>query len=159
MSDATDALLNLEVTAGNAIGTLVTVGDRLVIGRSAQGVGALAGDAELSRHHARISRGPEGAYTIEDLASRHGTLVNGVRLTAPAALGVGDRIEVGATTLIVRSVGPPPAAGAARTAAVDVRIEIDVEHATARISLDGAPVPLRFEGGAWRWAPASPAAE
>jgi predicted component of type VI protein secretion system len=104
--------LRLEVTAGKAIGSSFVVDDRLVIGRSSEDPGRLADDPELSRHHSEIARGPSGEFTIKDLSSTNGTLVNGIRLTAAAVLGVGDEIEVGGTTLVVRSApliaGPAP---------------------------------------------------
>jgi pSer/pThr/pTyr-binding forkhead associated (FHA) protein len=110
--------VRLEVTAGKATGFSFVVDDRLVIGRNSEGPGRLADDPELSRHHAEIARAPNGEFTITDLSSTNGTLVNGTRLTAAAVLCVGDEIEVGATKLAVRSapvVVPPAPAG------VDVR--------------------------------------
>jgi hypothetical protein len=45
---------------GNAAGTMIGVGDRLVFGRQSEGAGQLAIDPELSRLHAEISRRPTG---------------------------------------------------------------------------------------------------
>jgi pSer/pThr/pTyr-binding forkhead associated (FHA) protein len=114
--------LVLEVIAGNAAGADIGVHDELVIGRHATGAGQLSEDTEISRQHARLSREVTGDYAIEDLGSSNGTFVNGLRLAAPRILEEGDSIEVGATTLLVRSITgraaaepPPPAPGAAAT--------------------------------------------
>jgi DNA-binding winged helix-turn-helix (wHTH) protein len=56
----------------------------------------------ISRHHARIRvRGSE--LTLEDLGSKNGTLVNGVRVNGTVELQSGDSILVGGELLIVRS--------------------------------------------------------
>jgi DNA-binding response OmpR family regulator len=50
-------------------------------------------DRWVSRHHARLRR--EGdQYTIEDLGSKNGTLVNGRRIAGPTLLSDGDEIQV-----------------------------------------------------------------
>ncbi|NLF18124.1 MAG: FHA domain-containing protein [Lentisphaerae bacterium] len=57
-------------------------------------------DKACSRLHAEIVR--KGDYlAIEDLGSRHGTFVNGKRVTARQRLRIGDRIDIGRTTLKV----------------------------------------------------------
>jgi pSer/pThr/pTyr-binding forkhead associated (FHA) protein len=106
--------LRLEVIAGNAAGSEILVEDELVIGRQAEGAGRLSEDSEISRQHAHLAREASGDYSIEDLGSSNGTFVNGLRLAAPQLLAEGDSIEVGATTLLVRSI--PAKAQAAQTA-------------------------------------------
>ena len=54
-------------------------------------------DLGVSGHHARIYRGPEG-YAIEDLKSRNGTWLNGVRVYH-SQLSHGDQLRLGATDL------------------------------------------------------------
>ena len=103
------AVARLEVVAGRAIGMSVLLDDELLIGRHADGAGRLADDDEISRSHARISLDRSGFCAIEDLGSTNGTFVNGLRITGPQTLSVGDTIEVGATTLVVREL-PIPAA-------------------------------------------------
>ena len=98
--------LRLKITAGNAVGTEVTVDDELLIGREVPGEGKLEDDIELSRRHARIARRAEGEWEIEDLDSRNGTFVNGSRLEQPALLAAGDAIEVGTTKLVVQVSAP-----------------------------------------------------
>jgi S1-C subfamily serine protease len=90
---------SLRVLAGNASGTEIPLEGEFLIGRAAPGEGRLGDDREISRNHARISRGPDGRLLVEDLGSRNGTEVNGTRITEPQALTAGDTIKVGATTL------------------------------------------------------------
>ncbi len=99
--------MRLEVISGNAAGTTITVEDELVIGRHASGAGRLSEDVELSRQHARVSREVTGDYAIEDLGSSNGTFVNGLRIQSPRLLSLGDSIETGATTLVVREIVQP----------------------------------------------------
>ncbi len=51
-------------------------------------------DVSVSRHHARLKRNEEGGYTLTDLSSSNGTLVNGKRLTS-AKVWPGDRLQFG----------------------------------------------------------------
>jgi pSer/pThr/pTyr-binding forkhead associated (FHA) protein len=101
------AVARLEIVAGRAIGMSVLFDDELLIGRHADGAGRLADDDEISRSHARISLDRSGFCAIEDLGSTNGTFVNGLRITGPQTLSVGDTIEVGGTTLVVRELPIP----------------------------------------------------
>ncbi len=56
----------------------------------------------VSRRHARILVTRDAA-TIEDLQSRNGTYVGGLRIAQPTPLSNGDRIKIGAASLIFRS--------------------------------------------------------
>jgi hypothetical protein len=78
-------------------------------------------DAQASRLHARLRLSAEGA-TVEDLASKNGVRVNGVRIEpgAACALGPGDELGIGETALAVEGIDPTTAAaptGPARPAA------------------------------------------
>ena len=97
----------LEVVAGKAAGSSILVRDEIVLGRHADGPGRLAEDEEISRLHARLTLDPSGVCEIEDLGSTNGTYVNGLRISAPEALSLGDMIEVGQTTLAVRELPAP----------------------------------------------------
>jgi len=55
----------------------------------------------VSRHHARVVV-TEGAARLEDLGSKNGTIVNGERISSPRELSNGDRIKVGAASLVFR---------------------------------------------------------
>jgi pSer/pThr/pTyr-binding forkhead associated (FHA) protein len=78
-------------------------GTLLTIGRSPDN-GLALDDARVSRHHARL-RARHGMLVLTDLDSTNGVRVNGVRV-AEVALGVGDRIEIGDTVLVVDAVAP-----------------------------------------------------
>ena len=59
-------------------------------------------DPKVSRHHGEL-RVQRGTLVYRDLASTNGSLVNGTRV-GELAVGLGDRIEVGDTTVIVEPV-------------------------------------------------------
>lgn len=71
----------------------------LLIGRGAEGVGSLGGDHLLSRSHARIACGADGACSITDLGSRNGTRVNGTRISSEQELRFADRVSLGSSEL------------------------------------------------------------
>lgn len=50
---------------------------------------------DLESEHLRITRQPDGRFSIEDNRSRLGTLVNGQRVQGPLTLGDGDLIRLG----------------------------------------------------------------
>jgi hypothetical protein len=85
---------------------VLAVGDRRrplpvgggVIGRS-RDCDVVLGDAGISRHHAQIRPGP-GGWTIEDLGSTNGVLVNGRRVRGTHLLQPGDRLELGSTEIV-----------------------------------------------------------
>jgi hypothetical protein len=78
----------------------LTDGDN-VIGREPGGRLVLD-SIRVSRRHARITvRGM--AATLEDLGSRNGTLVGGVRIGAPVALNDGDEITIGGFAIRFRT--------------------------------------------------------
>jgi ABC-2 type transport system ATP-binding protein len=97
----------LRVIAGPAAGSDIPLGHDVSIGRAVQGPGALGGDEELSRAHARVVLRADGAYLLEDLGSTNGTYLNGWRIPASQLLSTGDRIQVGQTVLEVVLPGDP----------------------------------------------------
>jgi hypothetical protein len=60
---------------------------------------------------------------IEDLGSRNGTLLNGRLITGPEILSPGDRIQVGAATLVVQVSVPSAAEIAASPPGPPTRVE------------------------------------
>jgi pSer/pThr/pTyr-binding forkhead associated (FHA) protein/tRNA A-37 threonylcarbamoyl transferase component Bud32 len=92
----------LRVTEGDARGERLVVEVELLIGRAAEkSEGRLGDDPEISRRHAKASRGTDGELILEDLGSANGTFVNGERIDAPRTLQLGDVIRVGQTVLQV----------------------------------------------------------
>ena len=76
----------------------------LTIGR-ADDNDLIARDVRVSRHHGRIV-GRRGTLVYLDLGSSNGSRVNGEPVTE-VVLGVGDRLEVGDTTLVLEVAGAP----------------------------------------------------
>jgi pSer/pThr/pTyr-binding forkhead associated (FHA) protein len=66
----------------------------------------------VSRQHGLLRVTPEAVF-LRDLASRNGTLVNGVRLVGECQLQLGDQVQVGPVVLELRWEGAPPAPGTA----------------------------------------------
>ena len=144
----------LRVTSGPASGTTIDLHGDFTFGRDVSGAGALGGDPEMSRQHARITTGPSGEVLIEDLGSTNGTFVNGHRIADPTPIRPGDKIELGnsgfeltglaagaqVTKAGAAAVPPPPpqrpprpAAPAAAAGATPLPTGMGSEHpATAR---------------------------
>lgn len=77
-------------------------GTTLTIGRAADNDLVLP-DGRVSRHHARLS-GRRGTLVYSDLGSTNGSRVNGTTV-GELVLGVGDRIELGDTLIMVEVAG------------------------------------------------------
>ena len=56
-------------------------------------------DIAISRRHAEIRPGPDG-WTLADLGSTNGVLLNGRRVRGLQPLHPGDRIELGSTEIV-----------------------------------------------------------
>jgi two-component system cell cycle response regulator len=94
-SKATPFLILL---AGDEAGRMVRLQEEITIGRSPKATMRLTGDG-VSRLHARLYRNGDITF-IEDLGSTNGTLVNGNRLSSPAVLSDGDKIQIGPSFLL-----------------------------------------------------------
>jgi diguanylate cyclase (GGDEF)-like protein len=79
----------------------VVASDTLVVGRGST-CDLRIDDSSLSRQHCRI-RKTNGVYFVEDLESRNGTQVNGMRIKAPVRLDDGALIQLAAGTIIMFS--------------------------------------------------------
>lgn len=71
---------------------------QITIGRSKAGNDLVLNDPQASRNHAVISM-ENGVYTIKDLQSTNGTIVNGRQITSRVLVD-GDVIEIGDTVLV-----------------------------------------------------------
>ena len=83
---------------------VVVDGKRMVVGTEGAVLGRsrdcdiVLSDANVSRHHAEIRPGGEG-WTIADMGSTNGVVINGRRAHGPSALQTGDEVELGTSTL------------------------------------------------------------
>jgi signal transduction histidine kinase/ActR/RegA family two-component response regulator len=95
LEDGNARLIMLE---GEQLGRRFLLEDLAVLGRDPS-CSIVLDDADVSRQHARIRRTERG-YSIEDLGSRNGTLVNGIPIQE-GALRFGDKIHVGPAVLLL----------------------------------------------------------
>jgi two-component system cell cycle response regulator len=79
----------------------IVTSDVVVVGRGA-GCDLRIDDTALSRQHCRI-RVTDGTFFVEDLESRNGTMVNGLRIRAPQVLEDGALVQLAAGTIIMFS--------------------------------------------------------
>jgi hypothetical protein len=104
----------LVVLSGPSAGLRLPLAGDQVLGRGRRADVVLP-DLRASRLHARVRVGP-GGVTVEDLRSKNGLRVNGVRVERlPVTLRAGDAVTLGETDLAVEAgLGPepPPAAPA-----------------------------------------------
>jgi FHA domain-containing protein len=102
----------LVVLTGPAAGERHALGPEETVGRG-RGATIRLRDPQASRLHARVRLVPGGA-TIEDLRSKNGVRLNGVRVERrPAPLQPGDELIVGETALALEDPAPDPAGGGA----------------------------------------------
>ena len=104
------------------------------LGRSPDN-GCVLTDPAVSRHHAVIRRHPEG-YTVVDLGSLNGTLLNGRKVEGEAVLSDGDVLQLGNTRLRFSS-------GDARQLLPDRTLLVPAEPATPT----PGPLPEPFARG------------
>ncbi len=89
----------LVVISGDLEGrTFEITGDAFTVGRQA-GSDLQITNIEVSRRHCEILRSPDGSFTLRDLESRHGTLVNG-RPAQEVALVHSDLVTVGMNAML-----------------------------------------------------------
>jgi serine phosphatase RsbU (regulator of sigma subunit)/pSer/pThr/pTyr-binding forkhead associated (FHA) protein len=80
-------------------------GESFVIGRSSKADLTIP-DRSMSRMHARIFL-EDGAWYIEDLGSRNGTLLGGRQVESPLQVGHGSIMQVGSTSVTFRDANQP----------------------------------------------------
>jgi signal transduction histidine kinase/ActR/RegA family two-component response regulator len=88
----------LTVVEGRAAGRKFKIDATATIGRSPDAA-VMLDDPEVSRLHARLSRNEAGSYTLEDLRSRNGTFVNGLRAER-RLLVYGDKVRIGSQIVL-----------------------------------------------------------
>jgi predicted component of type VI protein secretion system len=69
--------------------------DSVVIGRGTD-CDVVIQDLKASRRHCQLTRN-EGGFLLEDLGSRNGTFVNGIKITAPVLLKTNHTFQIGDT--------------------------------------------------------------
>lgn len=82
-------------------GTAYPIGTEVTVGRAGGCAIALPEDTYVSSLHARVFVA-DGQVLVEDLGSTNGTFLNQAKVTTPAPLHRGDRLQVGNTTLEAR---------------------------------------------------------
>src|SRR5689334_26494 len=78
--------------------------DRITLGRSSANELCYPDDIGLSRQHLALV-GRDGHWTVEDLGSKNGTLLNGVRIEKPMPFLPGDRVSAGHLTIEFADAG------------------------------------------------------
>lgn len=76
------------------------MGQLIKVGRAPENHIIIKDDIKVSRYHAQIELTPKG-YTVKDLKSSHGVLVNGKKISV-ASLQLGDQIVFGSTKMILQ---------------------------------------------------------
>jgi DNA-binding NtrC family response regulator len=95
------------VRAGSKRGVL-RLNKELEIGRGGPAIGQgvwMVEDELVSRRHARIVRGTHG-FELQDLNSKNGTFVDGVRAKEPMPISSGSIVLVGAQLAVFRFISP-----------------------------------------------------
>src|SRR5215831_17894282 len=122
-SSGNTAHLDLEESRAGQTRRIVLAKEVTRLGRDPEGEVVIDADAAVvSRRHAEI-RIRDGQYTITDLKSFNGTLVNGQRITETVQLCDGDQIQLGSNGPRLRLTDPSQPAP------------------TGRIMQPGAPTP------------------
>jgi signal transduction histidine kinase/ActR/RegA family two-component response regulator len=91
--------------SGTEVGSRFNLGAETVLGRHSDATIQVTTE-DVSRHHARITRGADGDYVVEDLESDNGTWVNGTRVLQQV-LRFGDTLQLGATTAFLFTHSSP----------------------------------------------------
>jgi len=109
----------LIVASGKSAGRSITLKHgKLLIGRAEECDIRPLGEEVSRRHCAMVEEA--GAVTVEDLKSRNGTYVNGVKIAAKVTVADGDIVRVGPLELKVSCAVPAAAVPAAAASMDDV---------------------------------------
>jgi phosphoserine phosphatase RsbU/P len=107
--------------------------DRITLGRSSANELSYPDDIGLSRQHLALVR-RDGQWSVEDLGSKNGTLLNGVRVEKAMAFVPGDRISAGHLTI---EFAGPSHANQNTVMFVDNKEQFSNSATTVVASLDG----------------------
>lgn len=100
-------IAKLIIASGKRAGRAISMKrDKLLIGR-AEECDLRPLSEEVSRRHCAIVK-KEEALWAEDLRSRNGTFVNGLRISGPQQLADGDLVRVGSLELKISVAADPP---------------------------------------------------
>lgn len=140
LSGSTRELQILSPDGQNRFVPLTT--DRISLGRSSASELSFPDDNGLSRQHLVLERDGD-EWMLRDLGSKNGTMLNGVRVTAPTALKPGDRIGAGHLIIVFDGSQPP---SQKPVVVFDPRDEQDghTSSSTVITQLDGV---IRSDGG------------
>lgn len=89
----------------------------------------------VSGRHAQINKMPDGKFQIRDLGSTNGTYLNGVRISTAVA-GAGDRVTIGAVTLLLGARGIE---GAQRA-----KVRLDLIRISLTVKQRGTGKPMKL---------------
>ena len=93
--------LEIESPAGPRKVRFPDEGAECIVGSSRRHTGLVVADAFVSRRHARFFT-RQGRSMVQDLGSKHGTWLNGRRISEPVVLHDGDALRLGQTTVLYR---------------------------------------------------------
>lgn len=124
--------IEIEVLEGTQTGETFTLGGIVVIGRGSACTLPVT-DPAVSREHVMIHEEDNVGWVIEDLDSRSGTFVNGVR-TRKAVLLDNDKVRLGTMLFKLRLNSGKPLLG--EVAPEDVKMVTNRFMPTTRLSLD-----------------------
>jgi ABC transport system ATP-binding/permease protein len=105
-------------------------GGDIVIGRLA-GCGLPIDSPLVSREHARLALRADAIY-LEDLKSTNGTWINGVRISSPTPLAVGDRVAFASFVFVFTGAALEPAEVGNRVRVAAVALTKTVTDRTTR---------------------------
>ena len=91
----------LKVLGGPNLGAEfgMTAGESYILGKDAS-ADIVFQDLSVSNKHAKISISPSGEVTIEDLGSRNGLIVNGLKIDTPSPLPSQGMVSIGTTVFL-----------------------------------------------------------
>jgi pSer/pThr/pTyr-binding forkhead associated (FHA) protein len=129
--------VKLRVLSGKHAGKSIKITKpEFVIGRG-EDCQLRVGSDMISRRHSMFSLS-EAKFAVQDLGSKNGTLVNGVRIDAPHDLSTGDTVEIGPLKFKIELIGAPAAEPAA--AQVEAQAAAKPAAAPARKTSDSSRI-------------------